>query len=341
MKKIFSLVFILIFSLIGCSTTTTVAKKQYNASFLGVFDTVTYVVGLSETKEEFELKVQEIHDKLEVYHKLFDIYNTYEGVTNIKNINDGAGNNTPVMVDPIIIEFLLDCREYYNLTNGKVNVAMGSVLSLWHEERSYGRDNPLDAKLPDYEKLQEAKEHISFDSIIINEENSTVYISDSKASLDVGGIAKGWSAQKVADEYTEGLLISVGGNVVATGPKTKNTPWGVGIQKHDNQNENLHIVNIKKGCVVTSGDYQRRYFVDGVQYHHIIDPETLYPSNYWHSVTIICEDSGLADALSTALFLLPLEEGKELLSKYEAEAVWVDMEDQVFYSSGFHKYIKI
>ena len=78
-----------------------------------------------------------------------------------------------------------------------------------------------------------------------------------------------------------------------------------------------------------------------MQYHHIIDPETLYPSNYWHSVSIVCSDSGLADALSTALFLLPLEEGKELLSQFDAEAVWVDMEDQVFYSSGFHKYIKI
>ena len=96
-----------------------------------------------------------------------------------------------------------------------------------------------------------------------------------------------------------------------------------------------------KGSVVTSGDYQRKYTVDGKQYHHIIDPVTLYPSNYWHTVTIICDDSGVADMLSTALFLLPLEEGKAILEQFEAEAVWVDMEDQVYYSDGFQDYIKI
>ena len=343
MKKVIVLVFSFIISLFlfSCDNKVEeVQKTKYTASFLSLFDTVTYIVGYSDTKEEFEAKSQEIHDKLEVYHKLFDIYNTYDGVNNIKVINDNAGKEA-VIVSPIIIEFLLDCKEYYELTNGKVNVAMGSVLSLWHDARNEGINNPFDAKLPEYEELLEAQKHISFESIVIDEEANSVYISDPLCRLDVGAIAKGWSVQKVALEYKESFLISVGGNVCATGPKNeKNAPWVVGIQKHNSSTEYLHTLNITKGSVVTSGDYQRRYSVDGKMYHHIIDPNTLYPSNYWHSVTIICDDSGIADMLSTALFLLPLEDGKRILKQFTAEAVWVDLEDRVFYSEGFHEFIK-
>ena len=80
--------------------------------------------------------------------------------------------------------------------------------------------------------------------------------------------------------------------------------------------------------------------VDGIRYHHIIDPDTLYPSTYWRSVTIVCDDSGLADALSTALFLLPLEEGQKLLDRCGAEAMWVDAEGILHYSPGFQALIR-
>jgi thiamine biosynthesis lipoprotein len=92
--------------------------------------------------------------------------------------------------------------------------------------------------------------------------------------------------------------------------------------------------------VVTSGDYQRAYRVGDQIYHHIIDPETLYPSTYWRSVTIVCDDSGLADALSTALFLLPLEEGRELAEKCEAQVMWVDGSGQIYYTAGFESMIR-
>ena len=137
------------------------------------------------------------------------------------------------------------------------------------------------------------------------------------------------------------MLISVGGNVYATGPKLSDgTPWVIGIQDPDASDKNLHTVFITENSVVTSGDYQRTYWVEGKPYHHIIDPETLMPSTYWRSVTIVCDDSGLADALSTALFLLPLTEGQELLDKCGAEALWVDAEGIQHYSPGFKALIR-
>ena len=180
------------------------------------------------------------------------------------------------------------------------------------------------------------------DEIIIDEEAGTVFIQDADMRLDVGAVAKGWAAQKVAEQAPENLLISVGGNVCATGPKDdKGTPWVVGVQDPDKSNEEyLHTIYVSSGSVVTSGDYQRVYVVDGKSYHHIIDPETLYPSEYWRSVTIVCEDSGLADMLSTALFLLPKEEGQKLLDEYDAKALWVDLEGNIFYSPGFKDLIR-
>lgn len=324
----------------GCTVKITPEKKQYSATFLDLFDTVTTVTGKAESKEAFEEKARWIHDELLEYHQLFDIYHEYDGQNNLKTVNDGAGGE-PIAVDHRIVALLIDCKEYYRLTGGKVNVAMGSVLSLWHEARSEGFNDPLNARLPDADALKEAALHTDLDAVVFDSEANTVCITDPKVRLDVGAIAKGWAAEHVARIAPEGLLISVGGNVCATGPKDESgTPWVIGIQNPDGGEDYLHTVYLTAGSVVTSGDYQRTYQVDGELYHHIIDPDTLYPSRYWRSVTIVCPDSGLADALSTALFLLPLEEGRELAERFDADAMWVDAQGNNHYTPGFEEIIR-
>jgi len=330
----------------GCKLPSqTVEKKQYQATFLDLFNTVTTIVGKAEEEELFRGQAQMIYDELLEYHQLFDIYNEYEGIHNIKTINDHAGEE-PVQVDSRIIELLIDCRTFYEETDKRVNAAMGSVLELWHEARNDGINDPLNAKLPDAALLADAALHMDMEELVIDEDASTVYLSDPGMRLDVGAVAKGWAVQKVSEMFAEkqddGYLISVGGNVCATGPKDeKDTPWVIGIQNPDGESDSyLHTVYLKKGCVVTSGDYQRTYAVDGKLYHHIIDPDTLYPSEYWRSVTIVCEDSGAADALSTALFLMDRESGQELLDRFGAMAMWVDADGNIFYSPGFKDLIR-
>ena len=342
MKRVVSLLLLLCLFLTGCAPAVKKEpeKKQYTASFLDVFDTVTTMAGKAENEEVFRTTTQKIHDELMQYHQLFDIYKDYEGINNLKTINDNAGI-APVTVDPRIIDLLKDCKTYHELTHGMVNPAMGSVLQLWHVARNDGINDPAHAYLPKQEKLEAAAEHMDFASVIIDEAASTVYISDPDARLDVGAVAKGWSAQRVAENAPAGLLLSVGGNVCATGPKDVNgTPWVVGIQDPNGGDQYLHTLYLTKGSLVTSGDYQRAYVVDGELYHHIIDPNTLYPSTLWRSVTILCDDSGLADALSTALFLLSLEEGQALLEQTGAQAMWVDRAGEQFYSPGFQDNIR-
>ena len=341
-RRMGALLILVLWLLTGCAGEEPAApeQKQYTATFLTLFDTVTTIVGRSDSQEAFTAEAQAIHDELLEYHQLFDIYHEYEGLNNLKTVNDSAGI-APVQVDGRIIGLLQDCLRYYEYTGGQVNPAMGSVLALWHEAREEGFNDPSNARLPDRDALENAALHMDPGCIVIDEEASTVYLSDPQMRLDVGAVAKGWSVQRVCENARSGLLISVGGNVCATGAKdSAGTPWVVGIQDPQGGDAYLHTLYLTKGSVVTSGDYQRCYVVDGELYHHIIDPESLCPSRYWRSVTIVCDDSGLADALSTALFLLPLEEGMELLTQCGAEAMWVDQAGERFYSPGFEEMIR-
>ena len=332
----------LILSLLaGCGFSSIAGKPAvYEVTFLSLFDTVTTVKGAAESREEFEAAANQIRDELERYHQLFDIYNDYEGINNIKTVNDQAGI-APVAVDPEIIALLKDCVSYHELTGGRTNIAMGSVLKLWHDARNEGIDHPETAALPDEQKLEEASLHTGIDCLVIDEANSTVFLTDPDARLDVGAVAKGWSVQRVAEGLPSGYLLSVGGNLCATGPKYEGQPWVIGIQDPaGSASDYLHTLYVDGVSVVTSGDYQRGYLVDGKLYHHIIDPDTRMPSDYWRSVTVICDDSGLADALSTALFLLPLEEGQALAETCGVEAFWVDASGETFSTPGFGAYVR-
>ena len=338
MKRILALLLILSLLLCGCAGAGE-EQKQYTATFLTVFDTVTTIVGRDVSEAAFTEKTQAVHDVLLHYHQLFDIYNEYEGLNNLKTVNDHPGE--PVEVEQTVIDLLLDCKAYYELTNGRVNAAMGSVLYLWHEAREDGLNDFANAYLPDADALTEAAQHTNWDNVVIDDGANTVTITDPALRLDVGAIAKGWSVQRAAENAPEGLLISVGGNVCATGPKdASGTPWVVGVQNPDGGENYLHTLYLNRGSMVTSGDYQRAYMVDGELYHHIIDPDTLYPGKLWRAVTVVCPDSGLADALSTALFLLPQDARQKLLTQCESYAMWVDAEGNMYYSDGFEDLIR-
>ena len=151
----------------------------------------------------------------------------------------------------------------------------------------------------------------------------------------MGAIAKGWSAQRVSRLLPEGYMLNVGGNVCTRGTKPGGEKWNIAVQSPNTGEDNLCVVSLAGQSLVTSGDYQRSYSVDGKRYHHIIDPDTLMPSAYWRSVSILCEDSGLADCLSTALFLLPLEEGRALAERCKVEVMWVDADTNITQTPGF------
>ena len=224
-------VVILVSALPSCGS---FGKQQFTKYSFDAFDTVTTVVGYEASEDEFEKKAKIILDGLYEYHKLFDIYNTYEGVNNLATVNSKAGDGEWVKVDRKIIDLLIFSKDMYALTEGEVNVAFGAVLKLWHDKREAASENPDLASLPDPDELRAAAEHTAPECIEIDEAASAVRISDARASLDVGAIAKGYATERVARALEEGgvtgYLLNVGGNVRAVGAKPSGAPWRVGIE---------------------------------------------------------------------------------------------------------------
>ncbi len=245
-KKLLALL-VLAALLSGCSP----RKEVYQEVYLDAFDTVTTLRGYETGEERFQQRSEQVHQALLEYHRLFDIYHDCSG--GLKQVNDNAGL-TPVKVDARVMELLLDCRADYERTGGKVNIAMGSVLHLWHEAREQGLADPASAKLPDLAQLQEASKHCSFDTVLLDEENGTVFLSDPQQRLDVGAIAKGWAAQRVSELLPEGYMLNLGGNVCALGSKPDGSPWRIGIQSPMDMSEFLCVVNLENRCAVTIGD---------------------------------------------------------------------------------------
>ncbi len=337
------LIILLAFNLTACDN----GKKRYQANFFELFDTATTIIGYAVDEDTFTEYAQMIYDNLKEYHELYDKYNDYEGVNNIKTINDNAGI-APVKVDQRIIDLLQFSKDAYDLSDGKVNIAFGAVLSIWHDYREVGGEDPEKAELPPMELLEEKNLHIDINKIIIDENANTVYLEDPEMNLDVGAIAKGYATEMVAQIMIKkgitGLLLSVGGNVRAIGHRDEKVQaWSVGIQNPDQDSEDpyLLITQLEDLSLVSSGDYERYYIVDGLRYHHIIDPETLMPAAYYTAVSIITENSGLADALSTTIYNMPLEEGQALIeSLVGTEAMWVMKDGSLIFSSGFESFIK-
>jgi len=336
MKKILSSILIisLLLSLVGCAWAN--GKKPNVRSRVisyAHFNTASQIFAYGDiSNETFESYVTIANETLEYYHKLFDIYYEYSGVNNVKTINKNAGK-APVTVDRELLDFLSYCKELYTLTDGKTNVMLGSVLKIWHDAREEAEGDfgyLPESSLPSADELSSAAEHTSIDSLMIDRKAQTVYISDPDASLDVGSIAKGYTVDILYDKLkaagADSVVLNIGGNIRTIGIKPDGSLWTSGITNPDKSAENTIkcTISIGESSVVTSGDYERYFYAGDKKYNHIIDPETLMPAEYFASVSIVTKESGLADALSTALFCMPYESGLALLESIGGvNAVWI------------------
>lgn len=344
MKKILSLFLITAFILVSFTGCNGITKKQKFTDYsFECFDTVTTIIGYENNKSDFNKNCEKIKNRLLEYHKLYDIYNSYPNITNLYTVNNSTENE--IKVPKKIIDLIEFSKEMYQKTNGKFNVAMGSVLSIWHEYREKGIEKPNEATLPDLKLLKKAAENTDINSVTVNKSKSTVLKSEN-VKIDVGGVAKGYATEMVANECSadgiNGYILNVGGNVKLIGEKYDNKPWTVGIENPDDKDGDGYIekLSLSNTSLVTSGSYQRFYTVNGKKYHHIIDTDTLFPAEYFESVSVLTENSALADVLSTALFCMSYDDGLKLLNGFQdVEVMWVTNKGEKLYTNGFKKYI--
>ncbi len=263
------------------------------------------------------------------YDDLFS--RTVEG-SDVWRINEAKG--APVEVSPETADLITKALEYCEFSGGLFDITIGAVTSLWDFE--LGRK-------PDGATLAEAVTHVDYHGVHVN--GTTVTLDDPEAMIDLGGIAKGWIADALADLYRENGIVSgiinLGGNVMAVGEKPSGNPWRIGVQDPNSEHGGyIATVDVKNRSVVTSGLYERHFVLDGVDYHHILHPETGLPvETDLLSDTIISERSIDGDGFSTTLFIEGAEAGMKAIESVEGiEALFVNSEAEIIKSSGFDTY---
>ena len=301
------------------------------------FNTVSYIYSYAGHEQAvFTENSNKAFELFGEYHQLFDIYYEYSGINNLCTVNKKAGVEA-VEVDQKLIDFLIYTKEVYTLTSGETNVMLGSVLKLWHDARESETKY-----VPSMEALEEANKYTSIDLLEIDDENNTVFIKDKNARIDVGAIGKGYATEKVA-ELLESMgcyryVLNFGGNIRIIGNKEDGSGWNTGVKNPLDPSTYSTIINITDTSCVTSGDYERYFMYEGVKYHHIIDKDTLMPAEHFASITIVVKNSGLADALSTALFSMTYEEGKKLIDSLEGvEVIWIYKDGTMAFTDGIKK----
>ena len=319
--------------------------QRFETSFVGPFDTVTQLILFAENEVAFERYCDQAKEELWRYHEWFTIYDDPTTGENLKTVNDRAG--TPVTCPSEILDLIELGIQDYHRSNGRVNIAMGAVLSLWHDTRvsanaAETEQEKKNVRLPSDAALHKAVKHTDIEDVVVDREAGTILLRNPAMSIDVGAIAKGYAAEQVALHLKEsGLtsaILNVGGNVRTIGGNiATGQPWKVGIRdpKDLSGQSILGVVASTDLSVVTSGHYERFFTLEGRTYSHIIDPDTLYPADYCESVSILAQDSATADLLSTVLMLLTIEEGKSLLENFPGcDALWVDG-DEITMTEGF------
>ena len=332
------LLFLIVFLFPSClGNSSSSIHTEYYYSY---FDTVSQLSSYAFDKEEtFKENAAEVGKVLEHWHMLLDIYHEYEGMNNLCTVNSHAGE--AVTVDADLIGFMQYAREMCEKTNGETDMSLGAVLRLWHEASE--AEVPY---VPEEEALKEAYEHTGFDLVEIDAVNNTIRLTDPLASLDPGALGKGFAAEKAAQMLkargVKGYAVNLGGNIRLVGKRAEETPWITGIRDPMNTEEVAVQLTLSDTSCVTSGDYERYFTVGGVQYNHIIDKDTLKPAAYFSSVSVITEDSGLADALATALFCMSFEDGLALVSAMDGvEAIWIAKDASIYFTMGIQSSMSV
>ena len=323
---------------------------KYSSSFTSSFDTVITLIGYANSQAEFDHWADLAESEFLKLHQLFDIYHEYPGINNLMTVNHQAGKG-PVQVDARILDLIEFYLDHDQLAPGKISPSLGSVLRIWHDHREAAESGQ--ATVPNLADLQAAARHIDPSTLKIDRQASTLELTDPQVRLDVGAVAKGYATEIVArllqsQGMTSGIISAGGSNVRLIGKPADSAreTWAIGIQNPFvsiliPEGQSVDVIQSNDTSIVTSGDYQRYYLVDGVVYHHLIDPDTLMPANHQRAVTIVTPDSGLADYLSTAVFLLPYEDGRKLVESLpDCEALWIFQDGSMKATDGLISLLK-
>ncbi len=341
MKKfcLLSSVFCLLL-LFGC----TKPDKMYKESrvLMDTYCTIT-VVSPSEEKAKESIDAGFVEIK-----KLDKFLNNFVSDSEISAISREAGIK-PVHVSKETMDLMQKTLGISNITGGAFDPTIAPVLKLW---KFSGR--PADPSMPPGDAIKISLKLVDYKKIKINSESSGIYLEDKGMELDLGGIAKGYAADKAVEAIKakgiKAALVAIAGDIRGCGLSTAGNAWKVGIQDPRPENPNSEkpwedifaSVDLKDRAISTAGDYQRSFMKDGKRYHHIIDPVTGYPSDSGLiSVSVIAPEGYMADGIDTAILILGPEKGMKLLDSMGLEGVLVDVNKNILMTKGLKGKVEI
>lgn len=319
---------LLIFSLVilgGCSKDNKVTEPLSRSEVL---------MGTVVTVSLYDSNDESILDK--VFDKVKELESTLsinENGTLVDEINEEAGIK-PVQVDDDTYNIVKKGLEYSKLSNGLFDISVGPIVKLWNIGLP-------EAKVPTQEEIDEKLPLIGYSDIEIDDTNKTIFLKREGMMIDLGGIAKGYTADVISDILTEegvkSAIINLGGNVYAHGKKPNGDDWKIGIQDPFTERGGIvGTITASNKSVVTSGIYERYIEKDGIKYHHILSPATGYPyDNEIAGITIVSDKSVDGDALSTSVFAMGVEEGMNFVNTLDGiDAIFITKDNKVYITDG-------
>jgi FAD:protein FMN transferase len=316
--------------LLSCSA----QKERIFKKSKALLDTLITIQVVADRPERAEKAIDRAFAEVK---RLGDLLNFYSEESELAKINRSAGISD-VKVSPETLGVIEKAVSASENTGGAFDITIGPEIILW---------DFAEKRKPDEATIKERLSLVNYQSIVIDREKSTIFLMKRGMLIDLGGIAKGYIADRAVEqlkkEGTVSGIVAVAGDIRAFGDKPDRRPWRVGIRnprQSGSDDEIMAMIELRDMAISTAGDYERFFIVDGNRYHHILDPKTGHPAKACRSVSVIAGEGVSADSYSTAVFILGPEKGIEVLRKMGFEGLIVDEHGKVHMSDGLRDRIE-
>lgn len=300
-------------------------------------DTLVTIKAYGPHRTEVEQAVNQAMEEIERIDSQMDFFDKQSEVAKA-NKSASKKKGGKVKVSPGLVSIIATSMEQNRKTEGAFDITLGPVMKLWNFQGK--------TQVPSQEDVQRALALVSAEKVKVDKDKNTISFEKQNMELDLGGVAKGYAADRAAailqNNGIKRALVTTGSTTTVIGSKPNNEPWTIGIQHPRKENKTLGIMELTHKNISTSGDYQRYFKNKGIRYHHILDPKTGFPARDCMSATIVtgksCTD---ADILSTAVFVMGYSKGLKFIESLEnTEGVIVDTRGNVHITSGLEGKIK-
>ena len=288
---------------------------------------------LTAVAEDIKLADASIEAGIREVQRIEKIISSWDEHSQTSEINRNAGIQ-PVKVDQELYDLVARSLRVSALTNGAFDISFASVGKLWRFDGTMQEP-------PAEQAIAESVARINYKNIILNPQDTTVFLKDNGMRIGFGGIGKGYAAEQAKNVMVamgiKNGVVSAAGDLTTWGKREDGEDWDVAIAKPDKSRQILAWLKADETSVVTSGNYEKFFIYQGKRYSHIIDPRTGYPTTGLKSATIICPNAELADALATTMFVMGKAEGLALINQLNGiECLLITDDDELVSSNNLN-----